>query len=72
MKQRPLTPKQHKLLEMQQAGATDHAIASALHIHVGTVRSKRAALRRGIAKGAYLGMETIPVNRDLFAECGAA
>lgn len=78
MKQRPLTPKQRQLLEMQQAGATDHAIADALHIHVGTVRAKRAALQRGINKGAYSDMDTVPVNRscwavqDLFAEASAA
>jgi FixJ family two-component response regulator len=76
MKQRPLTPKQRKLMEMQQAGATDHAIAAALHIHVGTVRQKRAALHRGISKGVYSDIDSLPANRacwaiqDLFAESG--
>lgn len=67
-KQRPLTEKQRILLEMQKAGATDHAIAAALHIHVGTVRAKRAALRQGIRKGAY-DISNMPVTTgDLFTQ----
>lgn len=76
IKQRMLTTQQRKLLELQQAGADDHAIAQALGICVGTVRIKRADLRKCIAKGAYSDIGTLKADgdnltRDLFAEGGA-
>lgn len=76
-KQRCLTAQQRKLLELQQAGANDHAIADALGIHIGTVRLKRAALIKGIAKGSYsdigdLSLSADTRTRDLFAEGGVA
>lgn len=66
-KQRQLTDKQRKLLEMQLAGATDHTIAKVLGIHVGTVRLKRAALRRGMSKGIYSNLNSVPLPADLFS-----
>lgn len=66
-KQRPLTDKQRKLLELDAAGATDEVIAAELAIHPGTVRAKRAALRRGIAKGAYSDLPAMPASGDLFS-----
>lgn len=77
-KQRILTNQQRKLLEMQQAGSDDHAIAAAIGVCVGTVRLKRAALRKGIAKGAYSDIGALRADggdnltRDLFAQGGAA
>ena len=75
MKQRLLTAQQRKLLEMQQTGASDQSIAEAMGINVGTVRLKRAALRRGFAKGLYSDVGTLPASgavvRDLFAESEA-
>lgn len=71
MKQRTLTAKQRKLLELQHAGASDAAIAGTLGVQIGTVRLKRAALRAGIAKGAYSDLGELHANfdsktRDLF------
>lgn len=76
-KQRTLTAQQRKLLEMQQAGANDHAIADALGVHVKTVQLKRAALINGIAKGAYSDIGSLSLcadtrTRDLFEEGCAA
>ncbi|MBY0453758.1 MAG: LuxR C-terminal-related transcriptional regulator [Burkholderiaceae bacterium] len=71
MKQRPLTDKQFQLLKMHHAGATDEAIAKELNIHAGTVRLKRAALRRGMSKGIYSNLNDVPLQADLFS-IGAA
>lgn len=68
MKQRQLTEKQRKLLEMDVAGATDEEIAVELAIHPGTVRAKRAALQRGIRKGAYSDLPAMPGSGDLFTQ----
>lgn len=68
MKQRPLTDIQRRLLEMDVAGATDAAIAAELGVHVKTVALKRAAIRKGIAKGAYNNLPSIPASGDLFGE----
>jgi DNA-binding NarL/FixJ family response regulator len=53
VKQRPLTQAQLKLIQMEREGYGDDAIAQSLGVHVGTVRLKRAAIRRGLAKNAY-------------------
>ncbi|MBI3146350.1 MAG: hypothetical protein HYZ18_14080 [Pseudogulbenkiania sp.] len=66
MKPRNLTDQQRRLIEMDMAGATDAAIAEALGIHTGTVRAKRAAIRRGMKKGAYTDLPAIPATMDLF------
>ena len=72
MKQRLLTAQQRKLLEMQQTGALDKSIADAMGVNIGTVRLKRAALRRGFAKGLYSDVGLLPASgavvHDLFAE----
>lgn len=68
-RQRKLTEKQRLLLEMQQAGATDAAIAAALGVSVGTVRLKRAALARGLALGAYSNTSAVQMQPDLFTQC---
>ena len=66
MKQRQLTEIQRRLIELDVAGARDEAIAHELGIHVGTVRAKRAAIRRGIAKHAYSNLPDMPATHDLF------
>lgn len=53
MKQRQLTEIQLTVISMDREGRSDHEIAAKLGIHVGTVRLKRAAIRRGVAKNAY-------------------
>lgn len=68
MSPRPLSPKQRKLLTLQQDGASDETIARELSIHVGTVRLKRAALRRGMTNGAYSDLDSIPMPPDLFSQ----
>lgn len=74
-KQRLLTSQQRKLLEMQQAGESDFAIAAALGVLESTVKIKRADLKKGIAKGAYsdlgsLRAEIDAKTADLFADGG--
>lgn len=72
-KQRQLTDKQRTLLKMQLSGASDHAIAAAIGTHIGTVRAKRAAINRGISKGAYSDVSAfVQPNYDLFSEGCAA
>ena len=68
LKQRTLTDKQRKLLEMSRDGESDFAIALELGVHIGTVRLKRSALRQGIAKGAYSDIGDLAKSRtgDLF------
>lgn len=72
MAQRDLTDKQRRLIEMDVAGATDAAIAEELGIHIKTVQIKRAAIRRGIAKGAYQNLPAMPASGDLFESNGDA
>lgn len=66
MAQRELTEKQRQLLDLDAAGASDEVIACTLGIHTGTVRAKRAAIRRGVRLGAYRGLPPLTATGDLF------
>lgn len=65
-KQRNLTDIQLRLIEMERQGFGDEAIGRDLGIHEGTVRAKRAAIKRGLAKEAYANYPDDPCQPLLF------